>query len=248
MTLTAACDRTPEGVLSKEEMAALIVDIHKGEAAIDLSNGRLMSDSMRLAVRQSVYDAHNVTGEQFDSSLVYYGHHIEDYLEVYDMAIEQLQTQFDNAEAVGLQTAQTAVTGDSVDLWPLPRRVLLGPASPARMITWELNRDSSWEPGDTYYWGFKVVNSESPVNVRMLADYADGTVEWIDGETHAEGRWLTLAFTLDTVSEPLRIFGIAQADGAASQYVYLDSITLTRSHRNADAPQLIRYRYRRFKP
>lgn len=247
LIVTAGCGGMPDGVLDKEEMASLIVDIHKGEAAIDLSNGGMMSDSMRQVVRRSVYEAHGVTEADVDSSYVYYGHHIEDYLEIYDMVIEQLHTQLENSEAVTTLTASNSVMGDSVNIWPYAQRIKLGPGAPARLLTWELTRDDSWTDGETFNWGFKVLNSETPVHVRMLADYADGTIEWIDGRSSSDGSWMTMAYTLDTVSKPLRIYGIAEITGSDKEYVYLDSIMLTRTHPDSQF-KTIRYRYKRFKP
>ena len=83
MQMLVACSSTPDYVLSEDDMAALLVDIHKGESYVDMhynvySDSR--SDSLRKVLRQSILRKHNVSQELFDTSLVWYGHHIDTYI------------------------------------------------------------------------------------------------------------------------------------------------------------------------
>lgn len=246
LLLAAACSGVPDGVLDKEDMASLMADIHKGESAIALSDGRFYSDSMRYVVRKSIYDAHGVTAEEVDSSLRYYAHHIEDYQEVYDMVIEKLKTQYDETGAYVVDN-MISLSGDTVDVWTSARRLAIGPQSPSRFLTFELTPDDNWKPGDTYVWTMKTLNNETPVSMRLLADYSDGTIEYLDNMSQPGEGWVSMTYTLDTVSTPLRFYGIAEFKPSADEYIYVDSISLSRRHKD-DGIGIIRYRYKRFKP
>ena len=113
-----ACDRTPDYVIGPKEMTSLLVDIHKGESVIDLNRSAYSSDSMRKVVKQSIYAKHGVTAEQVDTSLVWYGHNVEKYIEIYDGVIEQLEKDIKNADvSSGGERLHLAVVGDSVDAW-----------------------------------------------------------------------------------------------------------------------------------
>ncbi|MDE6458729.1 MAG: DUF4296 domain-containing protein, partial [Muribaculum sp.] len=77
--LFLSCDRTPDYVISPDDMASLLVDIHKGEGVVDLNSSAYRGDSARKVLKQSRYMRHGVTAEQVDTSLEWYGHNIEKY-------------------------------------------------------------------------------------------------------------------------------------------------------------------------
>ena len=106
--LFASCDRTPDYVIKPDDMASLLVDIHKGEGVVDLNSSAYRSDSARKVLKQSIYMRHGVTAEQVDTSLVWYGHNIEKYIEVYDKVIAQLEKE--------LKDADVAASGEKVQL------------------------------------------------------------------------------------------------------------------------------------
>ena len=45
---SAACDRTPDYVIKPDDMADLLVDIHKGEGVIDLNSASYRNDSLQI--------------------------------------------------------------------------------------------------------------------------------------------------------------------------------------------------------
>lgn len=81
----ASCDRTPDHVIKQKEMAALLADIHKGEGVIDLQSSHYRNDSAKKVLKQSIFISHGVTQEDFDTSLVWYGHNMDSYKDVYEM-------------------------------------------------------------------------------------------------------------------------------------------------------------------
>lgn len=90
-----SCDKTPRGVLSVNSMADLIVDLQLAEAYIDSHNNEYNTDSSRLVLKQSIFKKHGITQEDYDSSMVWYAHNMEDYTKACDKAVGKLQQRFD---------------------------------------------------------------------------------------------------------------------------------------------------------
>ena len=80
-------------VLSEDDMIDLLTDIHKSEAIIEMSPQNYRGDSIKAVVRQSVFAKHNVTQEEFDSSIVWYGHNVGTYIKIYDGVIARLDDE-----------------------------------------------------------------------------------------------------------------------------------------------------------
>lgn len=96
-----ACDRTPNGVMSVNKMADLIVDLQLAEAYIDSHGREFDTDSSRLVIKQSVFKKHGITQQDYDSSLVWYAHNMEDYTRAYDKAVTKLKNRSDKLGAAG---------------------------------------------------------------------------------------------------------------------------------------------------
>jgi len=92
-----SCDRTPGGVLSINEMADLIVDLQLADAYIENNIYDFTTDSSKLVVKQSVFKKHGITQEDYDSSLVWYAHNMDDYIKAHDKAIGKLQEKLNKA-------------------------------------------------------------------------------------------------------------------------------------------------------
>ena len=70
-----------------------MTDMHKAEAVIDMNSAQYKDDSLKKAMRQSVLMKHGVTQAQFDTTLVWYGHHAKQYDELYDEIVARLEDE-----------------------------------------------------------------------------------------------------------------------------------------------------------
>ena len=93
-----SCDKTPGGVLSIDDMADLIVDLQLADAYIDGHSYDYQSDSSKQVLKQSVFKKHGITQQDYDSSLVWYAHNMEDYTKAYDKAIGKLKERYDKLD------------------------------------------------------------------------------------------------------------------------------------------------------
>lgn len=93
-----SCDRTPRGVMSVNDMADLIVDLELAEAYIENNSGDYTDDSSKLVIKQSIFKKHGITQQDYDSSLVWYAHNMEDYTKAYDKAVGKLKERYDKLD------------------------------------------------------------------------------------------------------------------------------------------------------
>ena len=232
--VAGACDRTPDYVLKKKQMVDLLTDIHKAEGVVDLNRTRYGSDSMRKVMKQSVLLRHGVTQEQFDTSMVWYGHNIEKYIEVYDDVIARLESEVAEVDAdQGGARVDMAVVGDSADAWPESRMHRYFYGQPDAMVRFNLRRDENWETGDIYTWRFYKSNMQSPLYYAIAAQYTDGTSDYMTGTTTGQG-WSEIVMQIDTARTAQNVYGFATVSPAPGEAAYIDSIALVRTRFSPD--------------
>jgi hypothetical protein len=97
--LISCQNQTPKGILSKEKMAALMVDVH-------LLDGYLTTLPIDSATRyihsyyQGVFRNHKIDSIQFEQNLRYYAEHPQDLDKVYEMINNQMNDYYALTEVV----------------------------------------------------------------------------------------------------------------------------------------------------
>lgn len=250
-----SCDRTPRGVLSVNEMADLIVDLQLAEAYIDTHSSDFNDDSSKLVVKQSVFKKHGITQRDYDSSLVWYAHNMEDYTKAYDKAVGKLQARFDKLDKGGnskpedmiappgepthaavprgiegkrLPKPGTDAASDSADLWLGKRSYMLTHASGRGFIPFDLPLDNHVKSGDRYQLAYKLNRGGSDFKVSLNVDYTDGSTAQISRPTHSDG-WVTIDVQSDTARQARRVYGYVSYDIKPGHTAYVDSLMLMRT-------------------
>lgn len=223
--LIAGCGKKNDMVLDKDDMAELMADIHIAEAVVDLNHNIFNDDSSKMLLKQSIYAAHGVTAAQVDSSYKWYGHHIEDYMEVYDLTLKILDKR--QEELISASNRQIAIAGDSVDVWPMSSRFEFSRRSPSRLITFSVPADSNWQNNDVFTLRFNMATTRNPVIARMVVEYADGTSYYnlSAGKSKGIGE---VSIRVDSTLSPTRIAGYIIARPEKEEIVRIDSISLVR--------------------
>lgn len=238
-----SCNSTPEHVIPPEKMARLLADIHIGESVIDAHRNQYVEDSLKKELKQSVFHKHNVTAQQVDTSFVWYGHNIEEYIEVYDRVIEILEDEMANVKVDG--GVQLAVAGDSADAWLGVRYRTLDKTMINNIISFAIDRDDNWEKGDVYEWRMKKINGRSSLNWSLIVDYVDGSSEYINVSKPNDG-WQEIVLYTDTTKTASRVYGVAQVELTDNEQVYIDSISLVRTRFNKEK-YVRRYNQKKFR-
>ena len=229
LAFLSACRKTPAGILDNQKMASLLADIHKGEGVIEVNRKEFRSDSSKIDLLNAIYERHNVTKQDFDTSLDWYGHNMEEYMKVYDEVIEILQNDLDNISSA--YNVQVAAIGDSVNTWTIADRYILSGNIPDNKLAISLNADENWEPGDNYTVNFKIINSLSPVKAMVGVEYEDGALEWIEHFASDNGKY-SYTVVSDSTKTLDNVYCIISAELRNKEILFLDSISLMRTRIN----------------
>lgn len=237
LAVCAACSRTPDYVIPEERMANLMADIYLGDAVVENEVKNFGNDSLRKVLMQSIYAKHGVTREDVDTSLYWYGHNIQVYMEMCKRTEEILQARIDEAEQAGGKSdrapRRVSLDGDSVNLWTgvVSRRNSRELVSD--FISFNISTDKNWERGDRYTLSVKGLNTHRAVTLNMAVDYNDGTTEyrWFTGPAEGMNR---LLLVLDSAKVATSLYGTIHYAPSPKEVSYLDSITLVRTRGRND--------------
>lgn len=236
----ASCNGIPSYVVGPKKMSEVLADMHTAEAVIDMRHNQYPNDSTKLALKQSVFEANGITQRDFDTSLVWYAHHMDKYIDLYQRTIEILEKRSAQAGSLAMAVSMS-MAGDSVNVWGASPFILLTDKLPSRMVTFDISADENWEPGDSYVWRIKLIDGEgSNVNWNITANYTDSIVEFISLNTTMQG-WNEITFISDSTKQMQRLRGAFEATNDNKPMLWVDSIQLLRKRLN---PQTYRLRHR----
>ena len=68
-------------------MQGVLTDMLLAEAMVNVDYNTYKSDTMKLALYESVFRKHDITQAVYDSSLVWYGRNLDIYMEVYNRVL-----------------------------------------------------------------------------------------------------------------------------------------------------------------
>ncbi|MCD6067234.1 MAG: hypothetical protein K0S33_2060 [Bacteroidetes bacterium] len=77
--------------LDKQKMTEVLRDLALMEAAVTIKIAPDPSQPIDSTLRFNIYRQHNITKGMYDSSLSYYSNHPQEFKEIYEKVLEQLQ-------------------------------------------------------------------------------------------------------------------------------------------------------------
>ena len=108
----------PKGILHSWEMRALLYDLHRTDALLQVSGKQYESDEVRDLYYGAILEKHGVTQAQFDSSLVWYTAHPQLFDKIYPKVVMCLrvdEVKFEYIHAAELTENGLEVTGEGAD-------------------------------------------------------------------------------------------------------------------------------------
>ena len=241
----AACSHDPDYVIGEKDMVDLLVDVHKAEAVIESNYNQYSSKADKKKLREAVFLKHGITQEQFDTNLVWYGHHIEEYMKIYEQVVECLKAE--NEEAKKLLAEDNSQTmsqpGDSVDVWKQRRAHVFDTRQASNLLTFDIAPDENFRTRDYFELRFKVLLlpklSVKP-QVYLAARHINHDIVYNQLDIDREG-WHSLPLQTDSAIALSRINGyIVIPMQTVPGTMYVDSLTLIRRHYNDRIPAVER--------
>lgn len=229
--LFASCSRTPDNVLSKGDMADLLVDLQLATAVANQNPEKYPTDSMKQLLKQSVFEKHHITEAEFDTSLMWYGHNLDTYTEVYDDVIAQLQKREQKAVEESRKAGEQAtLAGDSVDIWTLPHRQIFNKRQIGQyaMLAFSIPADDNTKAGDRYEWNMRLYNGSEAAEAVLGVDYAGGGSEYQVRTVPMDER-TRIILQSDSTKKVIRVFGHMVYNLKRDNTLFADSLSLYRT-------------------
>ena len=239
--LFVSCKKQPEGVLSENRMVDLLVDVHKSEAVMALNYNKFSNDEKKRAVREAVFMRHNTTQAEFDSSLVWYGNHIDKYMGVYDRVIERLNKENEEVKLLIAQDNSQILTrqGDTVDIWKQERDYIFDARKGENLLTFDITTDENFARNDRFLLNIHTINPPAngdKAHVYLAIRHNKQNIHYNYATIENSG-WTTLKIQSDSVTDLSVIYGYILLPQRYDRHVmYVDSIELIRIHEKKGMP------------
>ncbi len=231
--LVSACSKTPEGVLSEKKMQSVQADIQLAEAMIALDPEFYTDDATKEALFEAVFKKHATNRAEYDSSLMWYGRHLDIYMEVYDRVLNDLSKRQSALGDVQASVIPTETRNDSVDIWPRWRLLVLEDRESFAGTTFDIKPESVFPSGSTFVlnlsaWGIRPDMLSRP-EICMSAVQGD-TIVSVRNRLDRDGAHQLFLKTVPT-KRISRVYGYIRMNNkpAGSYYkIYIDHLNLIR--------------------
>lgn len=239
--LLLACESRPKYVIPEDEMVDLLVDVHKSEAVIALNHHQYPTDEKKRIVREAVYMRHHTTKADFDSSMVWYGNNLDDYMEIYKRVIDKLNEENNAIKELIKEEEMQVLTqaGDTVDIWKQQRWHIFDSDKDNNILAFSINSDENFNRGDRFSLRFHVVNIPprgDNVQVYMAIRHQDNVIHYTHINAQRSG-WNVLNIQSDSINNLKELYGyIAMPPRNDGYIMYIDSIQLIRMHEKVGMP------------
>lgn len=248
VSMLAGCRlKRPDTVIPPKKMEALLYDYHTAQAlAMKLpTSERYKRDLMY----NYVFDKHGVTQEQLDTSLVWYTRNPREFAKIYaklSLKVDKDRQDAEHRRERIEKKSFSVVSGDSVDLWYLPRTGLMTSSQLLDRVKFEVPGDTSFHYGDTLKWtvgtSFQGHSSDSirPVAYMYISVTYGDSVFSADAITES-----TCVNEITVVTDKrkaiTKIRGAIQYVDCAendSVFMLLNGVSLLRLHESVAPPEL----------
>ena len=214
LLLVSACsERKPSDVLDPSKLEAVLYDYHLVQSIInDMPSSERYKKDLFF---DYVFDKHEVTRAEFDSSLVYYARYPETLSEVYVRLSERIAhdiQRIEESELPEVKREPISVAGDSVDLWYDTRVIPLTSSPLASRFTFTIPADTNFRPGDHIAWGGEAIllhtvsdSLRHYLYLNLTVTYANDSVQVADTLMYASGDYrLSVADTTDVMVKSIK--------------------------------------------
>lgn len=229
--IVSSCNRRPGYVISEKEMVDLMVDLKLADAYANIELTGQDFKTRRETLAEGVIASHNISREQLDSTISWYGKNLDDYAKL----CEKVQK-----ELVARQREMTHdVKADNIAqhiLWPYPSHSILSPLGNSDGIIVSIT-NPEMEKGDILKWNFH--SSRAPELTGVLGvEYENGMSDAVAISFYDQSSEMTLQ--TDTGKIVKRIYGTIRSKEPLKTAIFLDSIKLTRTP--YDSVEYMQYR------
>ncbi|MDR1454512.1 MAG: DUF4296 domain-containing protein [Tannerella sp.] len=227
--LLSGCSRTPDGIIPEKKMKEVMVDVQLAEAMIYTEPAAYPTAAGRRALYRSVFGKHRLTEAEYDSSMIWYGKHLERYMRIYNLALADVRARM---EAIGdvKPDIAPASNADSLDLWVFRKYYAFSPRSLSRRVIFDFRPDEPYSSGSVFVLGWRAwglaPDMQASVEAHLRAHQGDTTLS-VKSTAGRDGRHEIYLKTIPTRRVD-RVYGYIWLNTAdtAFHHIYLDDFSL----------------------
>ena len=229
--MTAACSRVPKHIISERKMRVVLYDMQLAEAIVERMPESFPTSDDKMAVYDAVFEKHRITQAEYDSSLIWYGKHIDLYMGIYRLVLKDISENL-NAYNTVLPDAISGDISDSdtIDIWIYDRNNVFKPERVFNILRFDIFPQNAYSSGSSYVfelsaWGIPPILKVKP-KIHISVVQAD-TIISVQKEITDDGFYETIVRTIDSL-DVKRIYGYIYLNepDAAFHRIYLNDIRL----------------------
>lgn len=234
-TLSACKQGAPKEVIKADAMEAILYDYNVAKAmAEDLPYDERYKQPLYI---DYVFQKHNVTQAQFDSSLVWYTRNTEELSKIYVNVAKRLKDEqgaINHQIAVRDHKPKMSERGDTVNVWYDKKLYKLTPNLASDRITFTLPTDSNFKAYDEIRWKMRYhfLKSQSAQAIMAMTLTFDNDSILAKTKKIDKSGWYTLSLKSDSSYKIKEISGFVYLPkDSVKSAVLVDEISLFRYHR-----------------
>ena len=161
-----SCGR-PSWVLSEKQMENVLFDVHIADAEISDNYMDFRTEQQKQELYASVFKKHNITREQFDTSLVWYGKNLSKYLEIYNRLDTRYTTLSDSITAKIDRQRIQSIASDRVNRWEMSKAFMLTSQAGKNTISFDIDT-TKLSPKEYYEFMFNVLGITDSISAPVV--------------------------------------------------------------------------------
>ena len=229
--VVASCSRVPKHILSEKKMRTILYDMQVAEALVETNSETYGTSDKRQAVYNGVFLKHNITQAEYDSSLIWYGQHMDLYMRIYKLVLKDVNESIAALGDIKPDPLSGDVSAkDSVDIWLYSRSHIFKPERAFNTLIFDIAPQKPYSSGSSYVFGMSVwgvsAHLKHKPRIHLSAVHAD-TIIFINEEITGDGYNEAVLRTIAT-KQVKRVYGYIQVNDINASYhrIYLDNIQL----------------------
>ena len=231
--MTSCGKQIPSDIIQPKQMEKVLYDYH-----LSLSMAQSSKNVEKEAQRNYVFQKHNISEAEFDSSMVWYTRESKELMTIYENLNKRFKREYSHIERL-LESredtnSQSFISGDTVNIWRKGDIHWFNTAPLYSQLAFEMKADTTFHPQDAFLWSMdchfftegKIVMG---MNVILDNDSVIGTTKTIETSGKHEIYLQTdSAYQIKTLNG--FIYVPKQEDARLDPKVLAHHISLTRYH------------------
>lgn len=230
--MTSCGKNIPEDIIQPTQMEEVLYDYH---LSMGMSNS--LKNTEKQAYKKYVFQKHQVSEAQFDSSMVWYTREALELAAIYENLEKRFKREHSHAEALLAtrdgESKSITSPGDTVDIWNMAEMFWMNEGPLANKISFEFKKDTNFHAKDAYLWNvdfhfFTKGNATMGINVVYENDSVVGETRQI---TQSGKQTIYLSTDSAYQFKALNGFIYVADDSLSNPNLLVHNISLTRYHR-----------------